>query len=316
MAEMNVVLGTGPLGVAVVSQLADRGKPVRAVNRAGRADVPSGADVMAADLADPEQAQLACADARVVYHCASPPYHRWAELHPPLMEAAIAGAAKAGAKLVFGDNLYAYGPVDGPLTEDLPYCATGPNGRTRTAIAEALMTAHRNGRIRAAIGRGSDFFGRHVHLSSVGDRVFARAVAGKPAQVLGNPDVPHSVTYIEDFARALITLGERDDALGEVWHVPCAPPVTMRQFVEIVFKEAERPARLRAAPEWGIALAALFNPTVRAVREQLYQHRRPWVVGSGKFERDFGWTATPLADAIHATVAWFTEQAKRGRPQA
>lgn len=316
MIDVHVVLGTGPLGMAIASQLADRGKPVRVVNREGRADFPSGVNAMAADLADPEQAQLACADAQVVYHCASPPYHRWAELHPPLMEAAIAAAAKAGAKLVFGDNMYAYGPVDGPLTENLPYRATGPNGRARTAIAEALMSAHRSGRIRAAIGRGSDFFGRGVHLSAVGERVFARAVAGKPAQVLGNPDVPHSVTYIEDFARALITLGERDDALGEVWHVPCAPPVSMRRFVEIVFQEAQRPARLRAAPEWGIAFAALFNPTMRAVREQLYQHQRPWVVDSGKFERAFGGTATPLADAIQATVTWFTERTERGRPQA
>lgn len=316
MAEVSVVLGTGPLGVAVARQLVDRGKPVRVVNRGGGADVPSAVEVMAANLADPEQAQLACADARVVYHCASPPYHRWAELHPPLMDAAIAGAAKAGAKLVFGDNLYAYGPVDGPLTEDLRYGASGPNGRARTAIAEALMSAHGSGRIRAAIGRGSDFFGPHVHLSAVGDGVFARAVAGKRAQVLGNPNVPHSVTYIEDFARALITLGERNEALGEVWHVPCAPPVTMRQFVEIVFEEAGRPARMRASPEWGIALAALFNPTMRAVREQLYQHRRPWVVDSGKFERAFGWKATPLAEAIHATVAWFAEQAERRRLKA
>lgn len=308
MAELHVVLGTGPLGVAVAGQLAKRDELVRVANRAGRADVPPGVDVMAADVADPEQARRAFAGAEVVYHCASPPYHRWAELHPPLMNAIIAGATAAGARLVFGDNLYAYGPVDGPLVEDLPYRATGPNGRARAEIAEALMAAHRSGRVRAAIGRGSDFFGPHAHVSAVGDRVFARAVAGKPAQVLGNPDVPHSVTYIEDFARALITLAEREEALGEVWHVPSAPPVTMRRFVEMVFQEVGRPARLRAAPAWGIAIASVFNPTMRAVREQLYQHQRPWVVDSSKFERAFGWKATALPDAVHGTVAWFAER--------
>jgi nucleoside-diphosphate-sugar epimerase len=226
------------------------------------------------------------------------------------MQVIIEGAAAAEAKLVFGDNLYAYGRVDGPLTEDMPNRAEGPNGRTRAEIAEKLMQAHELGRIRATIGRGSDFFGPHAHLTTVGDRVFARAMAGKPAQVLGNPDVPHTVTYIDDFARALVTLGERDEALGQVWHVPNPETVTMRRFVQMVFEAAGQPPRLRAAPGWGIALAALFNPTLRAVKEQLYQSEQPWVVDSGKFERAFGWEATALSDAVGMTVAWFHEHPK------
>jgi len=226
------------------------------------------------------------------------------------MDAIIEGAAGAGARLVFGDNLYAYGPVDGPLMEDLPSLARGPNGRTRARIAETLMRAHETGRIQATIGRGSDFFGPNAHLSTVGDRVFARAIAGMPAQLLGNPDVPHTVTYIEDFARALVTLGERDEAIGGVWHIPNAETVTMRRFVQMVFESAGRPPRLRAAPRWGIAMAAAFNPTLRAVREQLFQSERPWVVDSSKFERAFGWSATPLPDAVAATVTWFRNEAR------
>jgi nucleoside-diphosphate-sugar epimerase len=265
-------------------------------------------EVLAANVAEVVDARRACDGAAVVYHCANPPYAKWPELHPPLMGSIIEGAAAAEAKLVFGDNLYAYGPVDGPLTETLPSRATGPNGRARARIADALLRAHDGGLVRATIGRGSDFFGPHAHLSTVGDRVFARAIEGKPAQVLGKADVPHTVTYIEDFARALITLGERVEALGQVWHVPNAETVTMRRFVQLVFEAASQPPRLRAAPRWGIALAALFNPTLRAVKEQLYQSERPWVVDSTKFERAFGWRATPLLDAVNATVAWFQEQ--------
>lgn len=122
--------------------------------------------------------------------------------------------------------------------------------------------------------RGSDFFGPHALQSTVGDRVFARALGGRPAHVLGDPDVPHTVTYIDDFGKALVNLGEREDALGGVWHVPNAGTVTMRRFVELVFAEVGRPPRLRAAPSWGLVLAGLFNPTLRAVREQLYQSER------------------------------------------
>mgnify|MGYP003403009128 FL=1 len=308
--NLHVVLGTGPLGLAVARHLAARGDRVRAANRAGRADLPEGVEVVGADVALAVDAKRACAGAAVVYHCANPPYSMWSELHPPLMDAVIEGSAAAGSRLVFGDNLYAYGPVDGPLTEDLPYLATGPNGRIRARIAETLMRAHESGRVRATIGRGSDFFGPHAHLSTVGDRVFTRALEGKPAQVLGNPEVPHTATYIEDFARALVTLAEQDEALGEVWHVPNAETVTMRRFVQMVFEAAGHPARLRPAPRWGIAMAALFNPTLRAVKEQLYQSEGPWVVDSSKFERAFGWRATPLPEAIRATVAWFRDHAR------
>lgn len=308
--SLHVVLGAGPLGLAVARHLAARGERVRVVSRSGRADLPEDVEVLAADVAEVVDVKRACQGAAVVYHCANPPYAKWPELHPPLMESIIEGAAAARAKLVFGDNLYAYGPVDGPLTETLPPRATGPNGRTRARIAEALLRAHATGRVRATIGRGSDFFGPHAHLSTVGDRVFSRAIEGTPAQVLGNADVPHTVTYIVDFARALVTLGEREEALGQVWHVPNAETVTMRQFVQLVFEAAGNPPRLRAAPRWGIALAALFNPTLRAVKEQLYQSERPWVVDSTRFERAFGWSATPLPDAVSATVAWFQEQAR------
>ena len=242
--SLHVVLGSGPLGLAVARHLAARGDRVRAANRGGRADLPNGVEVVGANVAEVADAKRACEGAAVVYHCANPPYAKWPELHPPLMDAIIEGAAAAGARLVFGDNLYAYGPVNGPLKEDLPYLAQGPNGRTRARIAETLMRAHESRRIQATIGRGSDFFGPDAHLSTVGDRVFARAIAGKPAQVLGNPDAPHTVTHIDDFGRALVTLGERDEALGQVWHVPNAETVTMRRFVQTAFEAAGRSPRL------------------------------------------------------------------------
>ena len=308
---LSVVLGTGALGLAVARQLSSTGQHFRVVSRVADIALPAGAEHLAANVAEPAEAKRACVGAAVVYHCASPPYHLWPKLHPPLMAAIIEGAAATGAKLIFGDNLYAYGPVDGALNEDLPYHATGPNGRTRAQIATMLMSAHKEGRVRASIGRGSDFFGPYARQSLVGDGVFARAMAGKAAQLLGTPDLPHSVTYIDDFGRALVTLGEHHEGLGEVWHVPNAPPVALRRFVEMVFAAIGRPVRIQVPPRPILQLLALFNPLLRAVVEQLYQSDRPWVVDGGKFERAFGWSATPLDQSIPATVAWFREHGNR-----
>src|SRR3712207_5630055 len=119
--ELHVVVGaSGATGRVVARELAARGKRVRAVNRSGRAPAPAGVEVLAADATDLESMREACRGAAVVYHCAMPPFRGWAELFPPMMEAIIAGAASAGAKLVFADDTWMYGKPDGPMTEDLP----------------------------------------------------------------------------------------------------------------------------------------------------------------------------------------------------
>jgi nucleoside-diphosphate-sugar epimerase len=309
---LHVVIGAGPLGLAVMRELVRRGRRVRLVSRTGRVPASEGIDVVTADAADPTQAIGACRDATVVFHCAVPPYAQVARHAPALMHGVITGAAAANARVIYGDNLYAYGPVSGPLTEDLPSRAAGPNGRVRAEVAAALMAAHRQGMIRAAIGRASDFYGPHVRQSIVGEQVFVPALKGTAARVLGNPDVPHTYTFIDDFARGLVTLGDRDEALGQVWHVPSSETFTMRQFVQMVFEEAGAPPRLAAAPEWLIALAGIFNPTMRAVAEQAYQRRGPFVVDHAKFARTFGASPTAHREAIRQTLAWYCEALAHG----
>lgn len=123
--------------------------------------------------------------------------------------------------------------------------------------------------------------------------------------MLGNPDLPHTLTSIHDFADGLLTLGEQDAALGQVWHVPSGETLTLRQFVGLVAAQAGRPARVRVAPSWIIRVIGLFNPTLRAVAEQLYQSERPWVVDHSKFANAFGAHPTPHRQAIATTLDWY-----------
>lgn len=305
---VQVVVGTGPLGLAVSRGLRHKGAPFRLVSRSDRTDGSAGTEIVVADVSDAADARRAFEGASVVYQCASPRYSQWTALMPALMRGVIEGASAVGARLVYGDNLYAYGPVSGPLTEDLPYKPVSPNTRTRAEVAESLMKANADGRVRATIGRGSDFFGPHAMNSSVGVRVFGRLLRGKPAQVIGNPDVPHTVTFIDDFARALITLGSRDESLGHVWHVPSAESVPVRRFVELIAEQSGGPAKARPMPSWMLAIIGLFKPDVRAVREVLYQSEEPWVVDHSKFQRAFGADPTPHAEAIKATLDWYRTQ--------
>jgi nucleoside-diphosphate-sugar epimerase len=301
----NVVFGTGPLGLAVARRLAAAGKEVRLVNRSGIARAPQGTDVMAADATDLAASRKVCEGAAVVYHCATASYGRWAQFLPPLMYGIIEAASAAGAKLVYGDNLYPYGPVDGPITEDLPYRPIGPNTRARAEVATTLMGAHAAGKVRATIGRASDFYGPFARQSTAGDGIFGRALAGKGAQVLGDPNTPHTFIFIDDFAAGLVALAEHDEALGEVWHLPSAETVTTRRFIEMVFLKLRRPPKLQPAPQLVINLLAHFAPPMAAVKETSYQREHPWVVDYSKFSRAFGGMPTPHERAISLTLDWF-----------
>jgi nucleoside-diphosphate-sugar epimerase len=264
-----------------------------------------GVEFIEADITDPAEGRRAMAGALTVYHTASAPYHRWPELLPPLMRGVIAGAAGTGARIVYADNLYAYGPFDGALTEDLPSRATGPNGRVRARLAEELMEADAAGTVRATIGRASDYYGPRGRQSTAGERLFVPALKGKRVQLLADPDLLHTYTYLDDFARGLVTLGTHDAALGQIWHLPSAETLTTREFIRLVFDGAGQTPRLSVMPSRFLAVLAQFSPTLRAVREQQYQREHAWVVDHSRFAGAFGSEVTPHREAIARTLAWW-----------
>jgi nucleoside-diphosphate-sugar epimerase len=311
--ELHVVFGTGPVGMSVMDELVREGRRVRMVNRRGRASVPEGVEVVGGDATDEAFAREASEGASVVYFALNPPYDKWPELFPPLQAGVLEGAASAGAKLIAMENLYMYGSTDGrQLTEDLPYAPNTRKGRVRARMSEELMEAHRSGRVRVAIGRASDFFGPRVLASAAGEQVFGRVVQGKSAQVAGDPDQPHTYTYAPDIGRGLVILGEREEALGEAWHLPSPETLTTRQFVEMIFEEVGKPARIQAAPKIVLRALGLFNPGMREMIEMLYEFEEPFVVDDSKFEQAFGEHAMPLREAIGETVQWYSSKRAGG----
>jgi nucleoside-diphosphate-sugar epimerase len=291
--------------------LVARGLPVRAVTRSGAADVPVGVEQVAADVATPEGARRACAGAAVVYHCAQPAYTKWVELFPPLTRAVLDGTADAGAKLVFADNLYVYGPPEGPMTEETPQRAQGKKGRIRIEMAAAILRAHAEGRLRCTIGRSSDYYGPRGTTSTVGDNLMKPLLRGKRARWVGSLDQPHTLNYLEDMARALVTLGEREEADGQVWHLPAAEPLTGRQFLMLTYDAAGLPSKAGVASRPMIKLVGVFSPLVRELNETLYQFERPFVSDASKFQGAFGpFEPTPHQEAVRRTVEWYRRRDK------
>jgi len=302
----HVIFGTGAIGLATFDALRRRGETVRLVNRSGNARVPDDVEIVGGDARDPGFTTAAAAGARVVYQTLNPPYAEWVAQFPTLQAAVLAAAEATGARLVSMENLYMYGRPDGkPLTEDSPYRAHTKKGQLRARMARELITAHQQGRVAVAIGRASDYFGpRGGAQSNLGDRVFPAAIRGKTASVLGDPDQPHTYTYIPDIGEGLATLGEHPDAPGEIWHLPNDPDTqTTRQLVDIVYRLAGQPStKLRGLPPLLLRALGLVNPTVREIVEMRYLFEKPFVVDSSKIATKLGVHATPVEQALSDTL--------------
>ena len=306
--ELNVVIGTGALGLAVMDELVSQGRHVRLVNRTGIADVPNSVSVVKADVTETTAIRKACEGATVIYHCAVPDYGLWKELFPSLMQGIIEVAEHIGAKVVYADNLYMYGLPKGKITEDLPTIPVSKKGEVRMQVADMLLNAHQTGKVKVTIARGSDFFGERVRTSSLGEQVFGAILEDQPASVLGNIDLLHTYTYIRDFAKAMVILADHEKALGEVWHVPNSETKTTRQFIEQIYALENKQARFRIAPKFIVTIMALFNKNmkeIKEIKEMLYQYENSCVVDHSKFEQAFDMTATPYKEAIKATMSWY-----------
>jgi nucleoside-diphosphate-sugar epimerase len=269
---------------------------------------------MAGDAYNLDFTRQACQGAVVVYQCAQPQYQEWAEKFPQLQASILEGAAGAGAKFIVGENLYMYGEVSGPIHEGLPYHAQTRKGKVRGEMAKAVLEAHRSGSIRAASARGSDFYGPYVQESSLGDRAIIPALQGKSASLTGQLDLPHTYTYINDFGKAMVILGERDEALGQAWHVPNPPTLTQRQLMTLFFEEIGKPPKMSGMGKLMVSLGGLFIPAARETIEMLYEFEKPFVVDDSKFKQAFGDIATSHPEAVRATVAWYREYLKGNRP--
>lgn len=303
--KVTILGASGGMGRALMKELRSRGHELTAVNRRGDVQVPDGVTVVAANLSSAADAKRACAGADVVVLAAQPPYQDWVEHWPPIMRNVIDGASAAGAKVVFTDNLYAYAPATGPLSESSPEHATDTKGMLRRRLGQMLLEAHERGEVRATIGRFSDYYGpegSHSGLMMVG---ITPALRGLKPRGMYHLDHLHTFHYLPDAARGFAELVERPEADGRVWILPAAPPITQRELLTLVNDQVGRRRTVGRITVPAMRLAGLFNPLLREATSTVVQYDRPWVVDATRFEETFGAIeTTPHEQAVAETVAW------------
>lgn len=294
----HVVLGgNGIVGRETVRALIRRGTAVASVGR--RPALEPGSTSLIADLLAADQVADSLRGAEVAYLTPGVPYSAktWAAQWPVIMRNAIDAALAHDVHLVFLDNVYAYGAVDGPMTEQTPLRPAGAKGRVRADLARMLEAARDRG-LRVTIARSADFFGPGATTSVFNSFALDRIAAGRAGTWLFDPDQPHSMTYTPDLAEALAILGAHP-AAGVVWHLPTAAALTGREYLAI----ADPGGRCGVMGDATMRIGALFNRAARETLEMRYQYIAPYLFDSTAFEARFGMSPTPTEEAIATTLA-------------
>lgn len=307
---MVTILGAGgAIGNEVVKELTRRKERVRLVGRNPRP--VAGAETVAADISDLNQTVAAVSGSTVVHLLVGLKYDYkvWRELWPRIMQNTIEACKRARAKLVFFDNVYMYGKVDGPMTEETPFNPCSKKGEVRARIATALLNAMKAGDLTALIARSADFYGPGAKTSLPNILVFDKFAKGKTASWLVNDSVRHSFTCTPDAGKSLVLLAENEKAWNQTWHVPTASnPPTGKEFIGMVAGEFGIPPRHRVLSRPMIKVAGWFDKTIAEIYEMLYQYDRDYLFDSTKFAKAFNFEPTSYPDGIRITADGYKQK--------
>jgi nucleoside-diphosphate-sugar epimerase len=302
---MQTILGsTGVIGTELAKALTLYTDKIRLVSRNPKRINPTD-QLVIADLTNFNEVLTAIEGSEVVYLTVGLQYkiNVWQTQWPLIMKNVIEACKTHKAKLVFFDNVYAYGLVKGWMKEDTMINPSSKKGEVRAQISQMIMSEVEKGNLDAIIARSADFYGPNTPLSFVNVTVFDNFRKGKKAQWFIDVSKKHSMTYTPDAAKATAILGNTKSAYNQIWHLPTDKNVlTGKEFIELSAKAFGVKADYWILKKWMIQMVGFFVPVLKESIEMLYQNEYDYLFDSTKFEKTFNFIPTSYKDGITATV--------------
>ena len=298
---MHTILGAGgPVANALTKELLDHNETIRLVSRRPVDIKGNNLSWKKADLLNYTEVREATKGSTVIYLCAGLVYDAkiWREQWPVIIQNVINVTKETNARLIFFDNVYMYGLVNGPMTEDTPYRPSSEKGKVRATIANTIMDEVKAGTLNATIARAPDFYGTSSKNSFFDMMVLDKYAQRQSAQWMGDPNKLHNFIYIPDAGRAMYLLGQSPKSDNQIWHLPTAPVMTGHQFIELaarIYGVKPKFMRIRKVMLW---LIGLFNKVIAGAVEMFYQSSNDYIFNSDKFEKAFNFKPTSYEEGI------------------
>jgi nucleoside-diphosphate-sugar epimerase len=307
MAIHTILGANGTIATELIPILQAAGEQIRLVSRNPKP--VNGAETVSADVLNREEVFQAVKGSGMVYLLVGLEYNikTWRASWPVIMRNVIDACKATGARLIFFDNVYMYGKVEGKMTESTPFNPCSKKGKVRAELDEMLIKEMKTGSLQAIIAKAADFYGPRAKDTSVAAiMVFDKMKKGKTSQWFVNAKQPHSYTYTPDAAKGLYMLASTESAFGQTWHLPTAQPSpTGYEFISIAAKYMKAGNKVQVLPKWLVGLTGLFVPIMKELGEMLYQNEFPYEFDSSKFEKAFQFKPTSYEDGIRQTAEWF-----------
>lgn len=303
----HTILGAGgSVGNALTYQLIKTNEDIRLVSRSNFS-VPR-TESFRADLLSYQDTIEAVKGSDIVYLCAGLPYDSkiWNVQWPWIMQNIIDACKRVNARLVFFDNVYMYGKVNGKMVETTPYNPCSKKGEIRAKIAMMLENEIKRKNINAIIARSADLYGPHASKTSLlYILAIERLMNGKEAQWLIDINRLHSFTYTNDCANGMILLAKCEDCYNQTWHLPTYNPLNGETLIHMIAKELKTDPNFIVMKRWMLGAISIFNKQVSETYEMLYQSEFDYYFDSTKFNNFFNYRPKSYFEGIRKTIEFY-----------
>ena len=299
MSLQTIIGGNGTIGKEVAKQLHGMNIQVRIASRTPK-KVDATDQVVKMDVFNEQSVSEAIKGSSVVYLILGLPYKDqvWLDGFPRAVRSVINACKKEGAKLVYFDNVYMYGRVDGTMTEDLSSKPDSVKGTARMIAAELVLEAIRSQKLQAMICRSADFYGDYPFFDVI-KQIAVALQKNKKAMLLFRDDKKHSITYIPDAAKAVAFLAQQSDAYQQIWHLPTDPnALSGKQLVELVAEIIKKEPRYQVISKGMIKFISFFNAQLKELIKLSYQWENDYLFSSQKLEKKYNLTASSYREGI------------------
>ncbi len=194
------------------------------------------------------------------------------------------------------DEVYGSLGPSGLFREDTPYDPSSPYSASKAASDHLAMAWHRTYGLPVIVSNCSNNYGPYHFPEKLIPLVILNALEGKPLPVYGNGSNVRDWLFVEDHARALLTLLDHGRP-GETYNVGARAERTNLATVERICDVLDR-LQPAAQPRRSLITFVADRPG----------HDQRYAIDPTKLEHETGWR--PLVDfeqGIERTVRWYLD---------
>ncbi len=196
-----------------------------------------------------------------------------------------------------------YGDLDGPnalFVEDTAYAPSSPYSASKASSDHLVRAWGRTYGLPTLLTNCSNNYGPYHFPEKLIPLVILNALEGKPLPIYGKGDQVRDWLYVEDHARALLTVLEKG-RVGETYNIGGH---NEKQNLDVVQYICDLLDQRRPQRPGGLAS---YRELIQFVADRP-GHDRRYAIDAGKIQRDLGWLPEESFESgIAKTVDWYLE---------